>query len=764
MFGTSRSLSSPAAALVVFLCLASTALGQPQNDHFADAILLEGLAGQVSGSTVGATKEVGEPDHVGNAGGASVWFRWVAPRGGLLTIHTFGSSFDTLLEAYSGDAFDAIESLDGNDDADVGFFQSLVAFPVSQGTEYRVAVDGFNGTGGNVFLTWFLGSTGSRPANDDFARSLRLEGDAGRAFGTTVLATTEEGEPEHFIEQNGGSIWFSWSPPIDGEVTFTTNGISFLHVIAAYEGTTFADLERLARASPLDDVEPGGVPFIAPDEPSEIRFRVERDKDYHIAIDGVFGDTGIAVVNWLVTVPCDPPERPQGPIPADNSVGVERRVTLRWNEQRMFAERVIYGDDNRQDAFEVLQPDWRDLLGSAVVIVDRSSLVDNGDGTFTLVAPTLRESGSFCESERFLDQPAPGVCSGFFVGTDRVVTSGSCITDNLQCDGLAFIFGFEMADTRTPVVTFDVDDVYFCDGILGRQSNPAGSEWAVVQLDRAVVGRVPLSVRREGVIDDDQEVFAVGHPFGLPVKLADGARVRDNSVDTFFVANLDTALGSAGSPVFHRDTLIVEGIVARGESDLVEEGGCLVSRRCEDDLCRGQDVVRATEFQHLVPPDLDSIVFEVWFGEGCGNLEMIAQTTEASFTLPDRLEIGTIYCWRVGVRNECGIIFSPRWTFVTTTAIDPVFRRGDLNADDAVNLSDGVSLLNYLFQQGDVPGCLKAADVDDNSAVNLTDAVFLLNHLFLQGPAPDDPFGECGTDPTSEDGVACESFPPCAED
>jgi hypothetical protein len=763
VFGTSRFLSSSAVALVVTFLFASLAVAQPENDLFADALVLDGPSGQVSGSTVGATKELGEPFHVNNAGGASIWYRWVAPRGGLLTVYTFGSSFDTLLEAYSGDVFDALDSHDGNDDADVGFLQSFIAFPVVSGTEYRIAVDGFNGRVGNVFLTWFLGSTGSRPANDNFANSLRLEGDGGRAFGTTVLGTLEDAEPEHFIEQDGSSIWFSWSPPIDGEVTFTTEGISFLHVIAAYEGTSFADLERVGRATSIDNIAPDDIVFVSRDEPSEIRFRVETDKEYHIAIDGVFGHSGITVVNWLVTVPCDAPDAPEGPLPEDNEVEVERRVTLRWNQERLFVERVIYGDDNRRDAFEVLDPDRSELLDSVVVIVDRSNVTDNGDGTFALSAPTLRESGSFCESERFLDQPVPGVCSGFFVGTDRIVTSGNCISDNVECGNVAFIFGFEMMDAETPVLTFDEDDVYFCDGILGRQSNPAGSEWAVLQLDRDVVGRAPLSVRRNDSVADNQELFVVGHPFGLPVKLADGARVRDNSVDTFFVSNLDTALGSAGSPVFNSETLTVEGIFVRGENDLVEDDGCLVSRRCDDDLCRGQDVVRATEFEHLVPPDLDSIVYEVWFGEGCANLEMIAQTTDTSFTLPDRLGRGTIFCWRIGVRNECGIVFSPRWTFVTSAAVDPVFDRGDVNADRAVNLSDGVSLLSFLFQQGEAPSCLKSADIDDNSAVNLTDAVYLLNHLFLQGPAPIAPFGECGTDPSPEDGIPCESFPPCDE-
>ena len=43
-------------------------------------------------STVGATKEVGEPDHDGQAGGASQWFLYTAPAAGTLRMSSAGSS------------------------------------------------------------------------------------------------------------------------------------------------------------------------------------------------------------------------------------------------------------------------------------------------------------------------------------------------------------------------------------------------------------------------------------------------------------------------------------------------------------------------------------------------------------------------------------------------------------------------------------------------------------------------------------------------
>src|SRR5207248_1105041 len=63
------------------------------NDMFANAAALSGPSGTVSGTTVGMTKEPGETNHAGNAGGHSVWYAWTAPSAGSVTIDTIGSSF-----------------------------------------------------------------------------------------------------------------------------------------------------------------------------------------------------------------------------------------------------------------------------------------------------------------------------------------------------------------------------------------------------------------------------------------------------------------------------------------------------------------------------------------------------------------------------------------------------------------------------------------------------------------------------------------------
>ena len=126
----------------------------PANDPFANAQAITGASGTTTGTNLNATKETGEPNHF-SAGGKSIWYVWTAPRTGTLTVNTNGSNYDTLLAAYTGSAVNALTSRASDDDAGDGL-QSLISFPVTAGTTYRIAVDGYNAASGNVTLNWNL--------------------------------------------------------------------------------------------------------------------------------------------------------------------------------------------------------------------------------------------------------------------------------------------------------------------------------------------------------------------------------------------------------------------------------------------------------------------------------------------------------------------------------------------------------------------------------------------------------------------------------
>lgn len=86
-----------------------------------------------------------------------------------------------------------------------------------------------------------------------------------------------------------------------------------------------------------------------------------------------------------------------------------------------------------------------------------------------------------------------------------------------------------------------------------------------------------------------------------------------------------------------------------------------------------------------------------------------------------------------------------------------LFRRGDVNNDDAIDVTDAIASLDALFVPGSSPvSCLDSADINDDGFHDISDPLFLLSALFVAG-APDlpDPTFACGADPTTDD-LACD--------
>jgi len=129
------------------------ASGTPSNDNFSSAQVLIDQSGTVTGATLFATKELGEPDHAFSLGGHSIWYEWTLPLEGFATIDLSGSTFDTLLAVYTGESVDALTLVTQNDDS-LGTPRSRVQFITEPGVTYHIAVDGYAGDQGSVTLTY----------------------------------------------------------------------------------------------------------------------------------------------------------------------------------------------------------------------------------------------------------------------------------------------------------------------------------------------------------------------------------------------------------------------------------------------------------------------------------------------------------------------------------------------------------------------------------------------------------------------------------
>lgn len=267
-------------------------------------------------------------------------------------------------------------------------------------------------------------------------------------------------------------------------------------------------------------------------------------------------------------------------------------------------DELIYGSDDRREYFELTSPTDLMVADATTALMQSSDLTWNGSAWQANTSGTFGASYSLCSSEPYRTQPNPAFCSGFQVGPDLIATAGHCI-DTTSCATTMFAFGFRMDDASTLRSTLPADDVYSCASIVAR-AETSTLDYAVVRVDRPIVGHEPLEIRRTGTIATGAPVAVSGHPAGIPLKVAGGATVRGNSAADYFESNLDSYGGNSGSPVFDPATGIVEGILVRGNADFVLTGRgrnrCRVSNECSDSGCPGwEDVTRATTFASFVP-------------------------------------------------------------------------------------------------------------------------------------------------------------------
>lgn len=218
--------------------------------------------------------------------------------------------------------------------------------------------------------------------------------------------------------------------------------------------------------------------------------------------------------------------------------------------------------------------DWNEIADEqikrnaqcAAAICFKDSLFDTNNGFSTLKVKNYGKTFNLCDFEPFRDQPiASGrLCTGFLVKEDVIATAAHCVNSGDVTD-LRFIFGFRMEAPTTPVIQIPDDDIYKGVKFIHKVYDPrgTGSDWALVQLDRNVIGQTVSELSKDNVYPG-QAIYVIGHPCGLPLKYGAGISVQDNPNECYFKVNLNVYAGSSGSPVFDLNTHEVVGLIATG--------------------------------------------------------------------------------------------------------------------------------------------------------------------------------------------------------
>ena len=228
----------------------------------------------------------------------------------------------------------------------------------------------------------------------------------------------------------------------------------------------------------------------------------------------------------------------------------------------------LWGEENRMDYKQITNKKVKHNADCIAAICMKNDMSDkkSRNGFSTLKHKNFGKTFNLCDCEKFFKQPivTGRLCTGFLVEDNVIATAGHC-ADEKNLTHLRFVFGFNISDSETLVTQVPNEKIYKGIRIIDRVYDPKGSgaDWALVELDRKVVGQTVATLSKRD-ISLDQPVYTLGHPCGLPLKYSAGARVRKLS-KSYFSANLSVYSGNSGSPVFNHDTHEVVGIVARGD-------------------------------------------------------------------------------------------------------------------------------------------------------------------------------------------------------
>lgn len=253
----------------------------------------------------------------------------------------------------------------------------------------------------------------------------------------------------------------------------------------------------------------------------------------------------------------------QRPAKPDSSTVLPNNPFIEKGEKN----RGYYGDDDRVDVTEVYG--YNHLVNATVVMVKKSDIRGN-----RIYTQSLRDRlnaiygiNSFSSDVKFLNQPTCGSCTGFLIAPDVIATAGHCTEISNMCEEYVWIFDYTndlYFNDNQDYVVINPNNVYECDDILSSTLNDNTlADFGFIRLNKKT-SREPYRFRTGGEIEMYQDVYMIGAPTGLPLKLANNAYVYGNTATNYFKTSLDAFPGNSGGPVFD-DGGWIEGILVRGD-------------------------------------------------------------------------------------------------------------------------------------------------------------------------------------------------------
>ncbi|MCP2027406.1 V8-like Glu-specific endopeptidase [Flavobacterium sp. HSC-32F16] len=263
----------------------------------------------------------------------------------------------------------------------------------------------------------------------------------------------------------------------------------------------------------------------------------------------------------------------------------------------LFSRKRLSGPSQYDSRIELFQMrpdiDWQFSIfqksESVAMIIEKEKLQEVSKGIFALdVSQTLGGVYNLCPSESFCSQSVAGVGTAFIYSNNTMITALHVLERPIS--DYIIIFGYRTVQADGMVESFfESRNIFYPKKIIHKSDELDVAEFSVDRnFDRPAL-EWEDSVKAAA---KDTEIYMIGHPSGLPLKVAVNARVEDSSNWLYYYTSLDSFQGNSGSPVFNFLTNKVIGILVSGEVDYKFNGNCYYSPICKIPYCKGEKAVR----------------------------------------------------------------------------------------------------------------------------------------------------------------------------
>jgi hypothetical protein len=199
----------------------------PDNNDFANRILLTGSSFSQAGTNVWANTETGEGSYY------SVWYEWVATSNGSFVIDLPNTnSYYLYIGVYTGSTIASLSYVAGSN--------YRVYFTASAGTSYKIKIYASYQSSSNQMPFVLTGAYYSAPGNDNFADRIYASGVIS-ASGNNTMATYQSGEPSSSIYH---SVWYDFTPLASGSYILDVAG-NFSNRVYVCTGTDLGALSTV---------------------------------------------------------------------------------------------------------------------------------------------------------------------------------------------------------------------------------------------------------------------------------------------------------------------------------------------------------------------------------------------------------------------------------------------------------------------------------------------------------------------------------------